>query len=305
MKLVECIPNFSEGRNQAVLDGLVATAKSVPGVTLLDYTADVDHNRSVLTLVGDEVAIQEVAFRLVAYAAAHIDLTQHTGEHPRMGATDVLPFVPIKNITMAECVALSQTVAERIAKELNIPVFLYEESASRPERKNLAIIRQGQFEDMADKLQQADWVPDYGDPCPHPTAGVMAVGARQPLIAFNVNLDTPNLAIAQRIAKIVRGSTGGYSSCKAIGIMLEDRQIAQVSMNIVNFEQCPLYRVVETIRFEAKRYGVSIIGSELIGLAPAKALIDAAEYYLQLEDFAYHKHVLEPHLFGDDLVSWF
>lgn len=297
-KLVECIPNFSEGHNQEIIDGLVATAKSVPGVTLLDYSSDQSHNRSVFTLVGDEESIQEGAFQLVKYASEKIDMTQHTGEHPRMGATDVLPFVPVKDISMEECVQLAKKVAERINKELAIPVFLYEEAASRPERQNLAKVRKGQFEGMPEKLLEEDWAPDFGERKIHPTAGVTAVGARMPLVAYNVNLDTDNLEIANKIAKIIRGSGGGYKYCKAIGVMLEGRNIAQVSMNMVNLEKCSLYRTFETIRFEAKRYGVSIIGSEIVGLAPAKALVDVAEYYLQLEEFDYSKQVLENHLLG-------
>ncbi|GFG45188.1 glutamate formimidoyltransferase [Streptococcus canis] len=297
-KIVECIPNFSEGQNQAVIDGLVATAKSIPGVTLLDYSSDASHNRSVFTLVGDDQSIQEAAFQLVKYASENIDMTKHHGEHPRMGATDVCPFVPIKDITTAECVEISKQVAERINRELGIPIFLYEDSATRPERQNLAKIRKGQFKGMPEKLLEKDWAPDYGDRKIHPTAGVTAVGARMPLVAFNVNLDTDNIDIANKIAKIIRGSGGGYKYCKAIGVMLEDRHIAQVSMNMVNFEKCSLYRTFETIRFEAKRYGVNIIGSEVIGLAPAKALIDVAEYYLQVEDFDYNKQVLENHLLG-------
>lgn len=297
-KIVECIPNFSEGQNQAVIDGLVATAKSIPGVTLLDYSSDASHNRSVFTLVGDDQSIQEAVFQLVKYASENIDMTKHHGEHPRMGATDVCPFVPIKDITTQECVEISKQVAERINRELGIPIFLYEDSATRPERQNLAKVRKGQFEGMPEKLLEEDWAPDYGDRKIHPTAGVTAVGARMPLVAFNVNLDTDNIDIAHKIAKIIRGSGGGYKYCKAIGVMLEDRHIAQVSMNMVNFEKCSLYRTFETIKFEARRYGVNVIGSEVIGLAPAKALIDVAEYYLQVEDFDYNKQVLENHLLG-------
>lgn len=297
-KIVECIPNFSEGQNQETIEGLVAVAKSIPGVTLLDYSSDASHNRSVFTLVGDDQNIQEVAFQLVKYASEHIDLTKHHGEHPRMGATDVLPFVPIKDITSEECVEIAKAVSKRINDELHIPIFLYEDAASRPERKNLAKVRKGQFEGMPEKLLEEDWAPDFGERKIHPTAGVTAVGARMPLIAYNVNLDTDNLEIANSIAKIIRGSSGGYTYCKAIGVMLEDRNIAQVSINMVNLEKFPLYRVFETIRFEAQRYGVRIIGSEVIGLAPAKALVDVAEYYLQIEDFDYSKQVLENHLLG-------
>lgn len=297
-KIVECIPNFSEGRNEEIINGLVETARSVAGVTLLDYSSDESHNRSVFTLVGDPESIQEVAFKLVKYASENIDMTKHQGEHPRMGATDVCPFVPIKDVTVEEAVEISKKVAERINSELDIPVFLYEDSASKPSRKNLAKVRKGQFEGMPEKLKEEDWEPDYGKREIHPTAGVTAVGARMPLVAFNVNLDTSDIKIANKIAKIIRASGGGFKYCKAIGVMLEDRNIAQVSMNMVNFEGTPLYRAVEAIKFEAARYGVKVIGTELIGLAPAKALIDSAEYYLQIENLDYDKQILENHLLG-------
>lgn len=297
-KLIECIPNFSEGQNQEVIDGLVAIAKSVPGVNLFDNSSDKNHNRSVFTLVGDVDGIQEVAFQMVKYASENIDMTKHHGEHPRMGATDVVPFVPVKDATIEECIEISKNVAKRINDELGIPIFLYEESATTPMRKNLAKVRKGQFEGMPEKLLEDDWAPDYGERKIHPTAGVTAVGARMPLVAFNVNLDTDDITIAKKIAKIIRGSSGGYKYCKGIGVMLEDRNIAQVSMNMVNYEGTPLYRTFETIRFEAKRYGVNILGSEVIGLTPAKALVDCAEYYLQIEDFDYQKQVLENHLLG-------
>ncbi len=295
-KIIECVPNFSEGKNEEVINGLVSVAKSVGGVTLLDHSSDKSHNRSVFTLVGDEDGIQEVAFQLVKYASENIDMTKHTGEHPRMGATDVVPFIPIKDVTLEECVEISKKVAKRINDELDIPIFLYEESASAPTRKNLAKVRKGQFEGMPEKLKEEEWAPDFGERAIHPTAGITAVGARMPLVAFNVNLDTDNIDIANKIARIIRASGGGFKYCKGIGVMLEDRNIAQVSMNMVNFEGTPLYRTFETIRFEAKRYGVNIIGSEIIGLTPAKALIDCAEYYLQVEDFDYGKQVLENHL---------
>ncbi|MEG0284463.1 MULTISPECIES: glutamate formimidoyltransferase [Vagococcus] len=297
-KIIECVPNFSEGQNEAVINGLVSVAKSVGGVTLLDHSSDASHNRSVFTLVGDEEGIQEVAFQLVKYASENIDMTKHHGEHPRMGATDVVPFIPIKDSSVEECVEISKNVAKRINDELNIPIFLYEDSASVPGRKNLARVRKGQFEGMPEKLQEEEWAPDYGERKIHPTAGITAVGARMPLVAFNVNLDTDDITIANKIAKIIRASGGGFKYAKGIGVMLEDRNIAQVSMNMVNFEGTPLYRTFETIRFEAKRYGVNIIGSEIIGLTPAKALIDCAEYYLQVEDFDYGKQVLENHLLG-------
>ncbi|MEF9983376.1 MAG: glutamate formimidoyltransferase [Oscillospiraceae bacterium] len=295
-KLIECIPNFSEGRNKEVIEGLVAVAKSVAGATLLDYASDENHNRSVFTLVGDDVAIAEVAFQLCKKASETIDLTKHTGEHPRMGATDVIPFVPVKDATVEECIEISKNVAKRIYDELKIPSFLYEDSATSPDRKNLAKVRKGQFEGMPEKLLLPEWAPDYGERKIHPTAGITAIGARMPLVAFNVNLDTSDIEIANKIAKTIRGSSGGYKYCKAIGVMLEDRNIAQVSMNMVNFEGTPLYRVFEAIRAEADRYGVRIIGSEIIGLTPSKALVDCAEYYLKIEKFDYQKQILENHL---------
>lgn len=296
-KLVECIPNFSEGKDEKVIQGLVEVAQSVKGVTLLDYSSDPSHNRSVFTLVGSVDGIKEVAFLLAKQALETIDMRKHKGEHPRMGAMDVCPFVPIKDITMEETIEISREVAKKIHSELGLSITLYEETATAPHRKNLAKIRKGQFEGMADKLKESEWKPDFGTEV-HKTFGLVAIGARMPLVAFNVNLSTSDVKIANDIAKIVRGSSGGYKHCKGIGIMIDERNIAQVSMNMVNFEGTPLYRVLETIRFEAKRYGVSVIGTEIIGLTPAKSLIDCAEYYLQIEDFDYNKQVLENHLLG-------
>jgi len=295
-KLVECIPNFSEGRNQAVLDALVAVAKSVPGCTLMDVQSDPTHNRSVFTLVGSPEGIEEVSFELCKKAAELIDMRKHEGAHPRMGATDVIPFVPTIGMTIEECVELSKRVAKRIWEELQIPSFLYEDSATTPERKNLATVRKGQFEGMPEKLLLPEWKPDYGERRIHPTAGITAIGARMPLVAFNVNLGTSDVQIAKKIAKVVRASSGGFKYCKAIGLLLEDRNVAQVSMNMVNYEGTPLYRVFEVIRAEAQRWGVPIIGSEVVGLTPAKALVDCAEYYLKIENFDYHKQVMENHL---------
>ena len=295
-KLVECIPNFSEGVNTTIIESLADIVRNTPGATLLDYSADASHNRSVFTYVGSIEAAKVCAVALAKYAAENIDLTKHVGEHPRMGAVDVMPFVPVKNMTMDECIEISKQVGEEIAAVTGMPVFLYEESATKETRRNLATIRKGQFEGMAAKMAKDAWKPDFGPALPHPTAGVVAVGARMPLIAFNVNLSTADVNIANNIAKIVRGSSGGFKHVKGIGIMLEDRGIAQVSMNLVNYEGTPIYRVVELIRAEAARYGVVVTGTELIGLAPAKALIDSAEYYLQIENFDYGKQVLENHL---------
>ena len=297
-KLVECIPNFSEGRNQEVIEALANEARGVAGVTLLDYSSDASHNRSVFTLVGSPEGIAEAAFRLCKLASEKIDMTKHQGEHPRMGATDVIPFVPIKDITAAECVEISKQVAKRIWDELKIPSFLYEDSAQSEGRRNLATVRKGQFEGMPEKLKQEEWAPDFGERKIHPTAGITAIGARMPLVAYNINLNTSDLSIANAIAKTIRAASGGYKYCKAIGVMLEDRNIAQVSMNLVNYEGTPIYRVFEAVRFEAARWGVQITGSEVIGLTPAKALIDCAEYYLKIEGFDYGKQVLENHLLG-------
>jgi len=295
-KLVECIPNFSEGRDADSVKKLADVARGVPGVTLLDYSSDASHNRSVFTLVGDPDGIKEVAFLLCKRASELIDMTKQSGEHPRMGATDVIPFVPIREVSVDECVEISGQVARRIWEELGIPSFLYEYSATNPGRQNLAAVRKGQFEGMPEKLLMDEWAPDFGERKIHPTAGITAIGARPPLIAYNVNLDTPDLEIANAIAKAIRGSSGGFKYCKAIGIMLEDRNIAQVSMNMVNTEVTPLFRVFEAIKAEARRWGVRVLGSELIGLSHAKALIDCAEFYLQIEDFDYNTQVLENHL---------
>lgn len=297
-KLVELIPNFSEGRSQSVIDQLTEVANSIPGITLMDVQSDESHNRCVFTLVGNPEAAEEVSFRLCKKAAELIDMTKHEGAHPRMGATDVIPFVPVKDVTVPDLVELTKRLGKRIYDELGIPSFLYEDSATSPDRINLAKIRKGQFEGMPEKLLLPEWAPDFGERKIHPTAGVTAIGARMPLIAFNVNLGTSNLEIADKIAKIIRGSSGGFKYCKAIGVMLEDRGVAQVSMNMVNYEGTPLYRVFEVIRTEAARYGVSIIGTEVVGLTPAKALVDCAEFYLKIENFDYHKQVLENHLIG-------
>ena len=297
-KLVECIPNFSvsKEKDEAVFQGLVDTANAVPGCTLFDVQTDGNHNRCVFTLIGSPAAIEEVAFQLAKKAVETIDMTKHEGQHPRMGAVDVIPFVPQMDVTVAECVEMSKRVARCCWDELGLPSFLYEDSATRPERRNLASCRKGQFEGMPEKLLQPDWAPDYGERRIHPTAGITAIGARMPLIAFNVNLDTADVEIAKKIAKAIRGSSGGFRSCKAIGIMLEERNIAQVSMNMVNYEDTPLFYAYEMIRALADRYGARIIGTEVVGLTPAKALIDCAEYYLKIENFDCKKQIMEYHL---------
>jgi glutamate formiminotransferase len=294
--IVECIPNFSEGRRTEIIEAIAGAIKSVDGIRLLNYSSDQSHNRSVFTFIGAPESVKEAAFKGAEKAAELIDMTKHKGEHPRMGAVDVIPFVPVKNVTMEECIKLSKELGERIARELSIPVFLYEESATRPERRNLADIRRGEFEGMAEKIKDPAWAPDFGKAEIHPTAGAVAVGARMPLIAYNVNLSTSDINIARNIAKIIRESSGGLKYVKAIGVMLGDRNLAQVSINMTNYEKTSLYRVFELIRTEARRYGVHIVGSEIVGLTPMNALIDVAKFYLQLEGFDDKKQVLENYL---------
>ncbi|POZ93464.1 glutamate formimidoyltransferase, partial [Petrotoga halophila] len=277
---------------------IVDEVRKQEGVKLLDYSMDKDHNRSVVTFVGEPDMVIEAAFNACKKAAELIDLRTHKGEHPRMGATDVIPLIPIKNISMQECVEYSKKLAKRIGEELNIPVILYEKSASRPEREDLAVIRKGEFEGMFEKLKQEEFKPDFGPDQPHESAGVTAVGARMPLIAFNVNLNTNNLDIAKKIAKAVRGKSGGFKYCKALGFELKERNIVQVSMNMVDYTKTPLYRVFQVIENEANRYGVNVVGSEIVGLVPMNALVDTADYFLKLEDFSYDR-VLENKIYGD------
>lgn len=300
-KLVECIPNFSCSRekDEAAYNALVEVANSVPGCTLFDAQTDGNHNRCVFTMIGSPEAIEEVAFRLTKKAAEVIDMTKHKGEHKRMGATDVIPFVPqSKDVTVEECVELTRRLGQRIWDELKIPSFLYEDSASTPARQNLAACRKGQFEGMPEKLLQPEWAPDFGERKIHPTAGITAIGARMPLVAFNVNLATSDVEVAKKIAKVIRGSSGGFKYCKAMGFMLEDRGIAQVSMNMVNYEGTPLYVVYEQIKALAERYGTYVVDSEIVGLTPAKAMIDCAEFYLKAKDFDCHNQIMEYHLIG-------
>ena len=297
-KLVECIPNFSLSRekDEAGYNALVETAKGVPGCILFDAQSDGNHNRSVFTLLGTPEAMEEAAFQLTKKAAELIDMNKHVGEHSRMGATDVIPFVPTMGVTVEECVEMSKRLGARIWEELKIPSFLYEDSATREERRNLATCRKGQFEGMPEKLLQPEWAPDFGERKIHPTAGIIAIGARPPLVAFNVNLATSDVKVAKEIARVIRASSGGFKACKAMGFMLEDRGIAQVSMNMVNYEVTSLFVVYEMIRALAERYGTHIVGSELVGLAPAKALLDCAEFYLKLENFDCRNQIMEYHL---------
>ena len=285
-KIVECIPNFSEGRRAEVIDQIVAAIKSVPGAVLLDRESDADHNRSVVTFVAEPDRVVDAAIAGARKAAELIDLNKHSGEHPRMGATDVIPFVPISGVTMDECVQLARVCGERMWSELGIPVYLYEKAATRPERENLATVRKGQFEGIRDEVSVNEARrPDYGEARVHPTAGITAVGARPPLIAYNVNLGTSDIEVANKIARAVRHQTGGLRYVKALGFELKDRGIVQVSMNMVNYEGTPLFRAFEMIKREAERYGVPVVGSEIVGLVPQRALNAVADFYLQLESF--------------------
>ncbi len=299
-QIIESIPNISEGRRTEVIEACVDQIRNTPGCTLLDYSSDESHNRSVITYIGDAKSVEEASVKLVKKAAELIDLNHHEGEHPRMGAVDVMPFLPIKDCTTEDCIELSKVVGKRIADEAGVPVFLYEESATRPERQNLVKIRKGQFEGMAEKVQEPDWEPDFGGRKIHPTAGVMAVGARPPLVAFNLYLDTDDVQIAKNIAKIIREKDGGFKCVKSMGFEIENEKdgsvTAQVSCNMTNYEQTPLYRVIEAVKFEAARYGVHVTKTEIIGLCPMKALTDTAEYYMQLGGFDFHKQVLENHI---------
>lgn len=285
-KIVECVPNFSEGRDLQKIDKIISPFRGKQGVKLLDYSNDEDHNRLVVTVVGEPEPLRDAVLEAIGVAVQLIDLNHHTGQHPRMGAVDVVPFIPIKNVTMEEAIALSKEVGEEVAKRYNLPVFLYEKSASAPHRENLAAVRKGEFEGMAEKIKQPEWQPDFGPAERHVTAGTVAIGARMPLVAYNINLSTPSLEIAHDIAKKIRFIGGGLRYCKAMGVELKDRGITQVSINMTDYTRTALYRAFELVRIEARRYGVSIVGSEIIGLVPMEALIDTASYYLGLENFS-------------------
>ena len=267
-KIIECVPNFSEGRDLKKIDKIVSPFRARSGVKLLDYSNDEDHNRLVVTLVGEPAALCDAVIEAIGIAVELIDLNHHTGQHPRMGAVDVVPFIPIKNVTMEEAIALSKEVGAKVAELYHLPVFLYEKSASAPHRENLAVVRKGEFEGMAEKIKLPEWTPDFGPAERHPTAG------------------TPNLEIAHDIAKKIRFIGGGLRYCKAMGVELKDRGITQVSINMTDYTKTALYRAFELVRIEARRYGVSIVGSEIIGLVPMEALIDTASYYLGLENFS-------------------
>lgn len=294
-KLVECVPNISEGRDAGKVAQCVSAVASVDGVKVLNFTSDYDHNRSVITFIGSPEGVSEAAVRLCKKAAELIDLTKHKGEHPRMGAVDVCPFIPVRNVTMDEVVEIAKTTGKRIADEAGVPVYLYEKAASAPHRENLAEVRKGQFEGLSEKTKLPQWQPDYGTGY-HPTAGITIVGAREFLIAFNIELETDDVEIAKKIAKTIRFSSGGYPCVKALGLMLHETNTAQVSINFTDYKTTSLFTVVDKVRQEAKKYGTDVKCTELIGLSPMKALIDCAEHYLKIKNFDYENQVFENHL---------
>jgi len=292
-KIVECVPNFSEGRDTGKIDRILAPLRATEGCRLLDHSADKDHNRVVVTVMGEPQSVKKAVIEAVGAAIREIDMNLHSGGHPRMGAADVIPFIPILGMTMDEAVRVAEETAREIAERYDLPVFLYEKAASSPERENLANVRKGEFEGLKEKLQRPEWKPDFGPARVHPTAGAVAVGARMPLVAFNINLGTSNLEIADKIAKCIRHISGGFRYTKAMGVDLRERGIVQVSINMTDYTKTALYRVFETVKSEARRYGVPVVGSEIVGLAPMEALLDAAAYYLQLEDFDVKKQIIE------------
>ena len=285
MAIIESIPNVSEGRRPEVIQKLVEAITSTPSVRLLDHSSDASHNRSVFTLIGDPASLKAATVALFEAAIRHIDLRTHRGEHPRLGAVDVVPFVPIEGATMEDCIALAKDVAATVAERFALPLYLYEEASQNPLRKNLEDIRRGEFEGLGAKMGTPGWAPDFGPAQPHESAGASVIGARMPLIAYNINLDSDRLDVAKKIAAAIRHSSGGLRYVKAMGVMLEDRRIAQVSMNLTNYQKTPIFRVFEMVKREAERYGVSILESEIVGLVPSAALTSTAEYYLRIADF--------------------
>jgi glutamate formiminotransferase len=284
--VIECVPNVSEGRRPDLVTAIAEAIRRTGGVRLLDYSADASHNRSVFTFAGDETGVERAVLALYEKAVADIDLRTHRGEHPRIGAVDVVPFVPIEGVTIEQCVSLAKRVGAAIAGRFNIPVYLYEEASTNPARKNLEDIRRGQFEGLAEKMGVAGWAPDFGPSQPHATAGASAVGARMPLIAYNINLATDRLDVAKAIARAIRSSSGGFPYVKALGLRLESRGIVQVSINLTNFTKTPIFQVFDAVKAEAKKRGVEVLESEIVGLIPAAALEATTPAHLQLNAFS-------------------
>ena len=285
-QIVECVPNFSEGKDLTKIEKIVDPLKHKKGIKLLGYERDEDYNRLVVTVIGEPEPLKEAMIEAMGVAIEVIDMRKHQGQHPRMGAIDVVPFIPIKNFSTQEAISLSKEVARIVYDKYNLPVFLYEKSATLPNRENLSEIRKGEFEGMGEKIKKPEWRPDYGSTKIHPTAGVTAIGVRAPLIAYNINLGTNSLEIANLIARSIRHKNGGLRYCKAMGVALKERGIVQVSINMTDYTKTPLYRAFELVRIEAKRFGVNVIGSEIVGFAPMESLVDSAAYYLGLERFS-------------------
>ena len=295
MAIVQCVPNFSEGRDLEKIEKIVSPLRGKEGVKLLNYEADKDYNRVVVTVIGEPQAVKNAVLEAIGVATEVIDMNTHKGQHSRFGATDVCPFIPIKDMTMEDAVNLAREMGQEVANRYDIPVFLYENAASKPERENLATVRKGEYEGLDAKLADPNWYPDFGANTKHPNAGAIAVGARRPLIAYNINLDTPNIQIASNIAKAIRHSSGGFRFIKAGPVEIPERGITQVTMNLTDYTKTAMYRAFETVKMEARRYGVNVTGSEVVGLCPMEALIDTAAYYLGLENFSMDK-VLETSL---------
>ncbi|MGL5317071.1 MAG: glutamate formimidoyltransferase [Peptostreptococcaceae bacterium] len=295
MAIVQCVPNFSEGRDLEKIEKIVSPLRGKEGVKLLNYEPDKNYNRLVVTVIGEPEKVKNAVLESIGVAKELIDLNNHKGQHSRFGATDVCPFIPIKDMTMEEAVNLAKELGEEVANKYNIPVFLYESAATKPERENLATVRKGEFEGLDAKLEDPNWAPDFGESKKHPTAGAIAIGARRPLIAYNINLDTTNIEIASKIAKTIRHSSGGYRYIKAGPVEVPERNMTQVTMNLTDYTKTSMYRAFEAVKMEARRYGVNVTGSEVVGLCPMEALVDVAAYYLGLEDFSLNK-VLETSL---------
>ncbi|MGL4911341.1 MAG: glutamate formimidoyltransferase [Romboutsia sp.] len=295
MAIVQCVPNFSEGRDLEKVEKIVSPLRGKEGVKLLNYEPDATYNRLVVTVIGEPEKVKNAVLESIGVAKDLIDLNTHKGQHSRFGATDVCPFIPIKDMTMEEAVNVAKELGEAVAQKYDIPVFLYEQAASKPERENLATVRKGEYEGLDEKFKDENWAPDFGDTKKHPTAGAIAIGARRPLIAYNINLDTQDINIASEIAKTIRFSSGGYRYIKAGPVEIPERQMTQVTMNLTDYTKTSMYRAFEAVKMEARRYGVNVIGSEVVGLCPMEALIDVAQYYLGLENFDLNK-VLETSL---------
>lgn len=295
MAIVQCVPNFSEGRDLEKVEKIVSPLRGKEGVKLLNYEPDPNYNRLVVTVIGEPEKVKNAVLEAIGVAMDVIDMNVHEGQHSRFGATDVCPFIPIKGMTMDDAVQIAKELGQEVSKKYNIPVFLYEKAASKQERENLATVRKGEYEGLDKKFEDPNWAPDFGEAKKHPTAGAIAIGARRPLIAYNINLDTQDINIASNIAKTIRHSSGGYRFIKAGPVEIPERKITQVTMNLTDYTKTSMYRAFEAVKMEARRYGVNVTGSEVVGLCPMEALIDVASYYLGLENFDLGK-VLETSL---------